>query len=113
MEETTFVAKETTAEDSTLQVYTVADSNVQKPHFYRPVVLAQIILGTVGILSNLSVIVVFGTHVKCRKKIPVLFIINQVSVYFYSLKLLVECHPETGVQSAHSPTDFFCFSFRV
>ncbi len=42
----------------------------------------QVVLGVLGILSNATVIVVFASHKKYRKKIPNIFIINQVSVSF-------------------------------
>ena len=47
--------------------------------------LLRLILSSVGILGNLNVLIVFLSHKKFRKKIPNIFIINQVSIsYFHS-----------------------------
>ena len=37
------------------------------------------VIASVGIIANLTVVVVFGSHKKLRRKIPNIFIINQVS----------------------------------
>lgn len=45
------------------------------------IVIAKILLGTVGIISNSIVIVVFASNKNYRKKIPVMFMINQVGPF--------------------------------
>ena len=42
--------------------------------------IIQTVTASVGIVGNLNVIVVFLNHKKLRRKIPNIFIINQVSV---------------------------------
>ena len=42
--------------------------------------IIQSTIASVGIVANLNVIVVFLNHKKLRRKIPNIFIINQVSV---------------------------------
>ena len=44
------------------------------------------VIASVGIIANLTVVVVFGNHRKLRRKIPNIFIINQVSKH---LKLFI------------------------
>ncbi len=43
------------------------------------VLVAQCVLGVLGVFSNATVVLVFATHKKYRRKIPNMFIINQVS----------------------------------
>ena len=43
------------------------------------VLIASIVIASVGIVANFTVIVVFLNDKKLRKKIPNIFIINQVS----------------------------------
>ena len=42
--------------------------------------IIRLILSSVGIIGNLNVLIVLLNHKKFRKKIPNIFIINQVSV---------------------------------
>ena len=42
--------------------------------------ILSLILSSVGIFGNLNVLIVFLSHNKFRKKIPNIFIINQVSI---------------------------------
>ncbi len=65
--------------DSSTALYPAASTL----HTYSSVVILQITLGVLGILSNSTVVAVFATHKKYRKKIPNIFIINQVSVFFF------------------------------
>ena len=44
----------------------------------------RLILSSVGIVGNLNVLIVFLSHNKLRKKIPNIFIINQVSISYKS-----------------------------
>ena len=44
--------------------------------------LLSTIIASVGIVSNSTVVVVFLKHKKMRRKIPNIFIINQVRDYF-------------------------------
>ena len=47
----------------------------------------RLILSSVGILGNLTVVIVFLNHKKLRKKIPNIFIIHQVSVTIFTTRL--------------------------
>ena len=49
-------------------------------------------IACVGIVSNLTVIVVFLNHTKLRKKIPNIFIINQVRTISIFVKELSFCY---------------------
>ena len=49
------------------------------------IITINTIIGCVGIIGNLSVIIVFGKERKFRRKIPNIFIINQVSFLLYFL----------------------------
>ena len=40
---------------------------------------------SVGIIASLTVVVVFLNHKKFRRKIPNVFIINQVSIFYFAL----------------------------
>ena len=40
-----------------------------------------ILIASVGMIANLTVVVVFSHHQKLRSKIPNIFIINQVSLF--------------------------------
>ena len=44
----------------------------------QSILIAQSTIASVGIVANLTVIVVFLNHKKLRRKIPNIFIINQV-----------------------------------
>ena len=44
----------------------------------QSILIAQSAIASVGIMANLTVIVVFLNHKKLRRKIPNIFIINQV-----------------------------------
>ena len=44
------------------------------------------IIGSVGIIANLTVVVIFLNHKKFRQKIPNIFIIHQVSEFLYSVE---------------------------
>ena len=46
--------------------------------------LLQCIIASVGIIANLTVVVVFLSHKQLRRKIPNRFIINQVSIFLLS-----------------------------
>ena len=41
--------------------------------------ILQSIIASLGIITNLTVVIVFFNHKKLRRKIPNIFIINQVS----------------------------------
>ena len=47
--------------------------------------ILQLVIASLGITTNLIVVVVFLNHRKLRRKIPNICIINQVSVIKYSL----------------------------
>ena len=50
--------------------------------------LVSMTIACVGIISNLTVVVVFVNHKKIRHKIPIVYIINQVSFFSRSCKIL-------------------------
>ena len=56
---------------------TEADASVKSIDGYL-VLIIQSSVGSIGIIANLTVIVVFLNHKKLRRKIPNIFIINQV-----------------------------------
>ena len=49
--------------------------------------LLQCIIASVGIISNLTVVIVFLNHKELRRKIPNRFIINQVGMFITKLLL--------------------------
>ena len=50
--------------------------------------LLQCIIASVGIVTNLTVVIVFLNHKELRRKIPNRFIINQVSIFFKKLTFI-------------------------
>ena len=57
------------------------DSSILMENFTPPlIIIINTIIGCVGIIGNLSVIIVFGKEEKFRRKIPNIFIINQVGL---------------------------------
>ena len=44
------------------------------------VTLLSLTIASVGIISNFTVVVVFLNQVKLRRKIPIIYIINQVNI---------------------------------
>ena len=81
----------TTSSDMTFIDVTSVDTpsnDVELPDGPDPVMVASSVIASVGIIANLTVIVVFVNHKHFRQKIPVKFIINQV-MYGSSLKFLV------------------------
>ena len=77
MENTTFAIEEDNI-NSTSENYSQENSRSLSIRFI------QSGIASVGIVANLTVIVVFLNHKKLRKKIPNIFIINQVSRRFTS-----------------------------
>ena len=47
------------------------------------VTLLSLTIASVGIISNLTVVVVFMNQAKLRRKIPIIYIINQVNIFFF------------------------------
>ena len=61
-------------------------SSILTGNFTPPIIITiNTIIGCVGIIGNLSVIIVFGKERKFRRKIPNIFIINQVSFLIHFL----------------------------
>ena len=61
-------------------------SSILTGNFTPPVIITvNTIIGIVGIIGNLSVIIVFGKERKFRRKIPNIFIINQVRFLIHFL----------------------------
>ena len=68
--------------NTTLMSSNVADEDSRA----LSILVIQITIASVGIVSNLTVIVVFLNHKKFRRKIPNIFIINQVrKTHIYSV----------------------------
>ena len=55
----------------------------QNDNKFDVMMLLQCIIASVGIVANLTVVIVFLNHKQLRRKIPNRFIINQVSISFY------------------------------
>ena len=58
---------------------TVMDENGSSANNIDVMMLLSSIIASVGIISNLNVVLVFINNKKLRRKIPNIFIINQVS----------------------------------
>ena len=78
-----------TSSDSILDLFsrnetftTEADVSVKSIDDYLLLLLNTV--GSIGIITNLTVIVVFLNHKKLRRKIPNIFIINQVRTILLS-----------------------------
>ena len=56
---------------------------IQTGNKFDVMMLLQCIIASVGIVANLTVVIVFLNHKQLRMKIPNRFIINQVSNPFY------------------------------
>ena len=73
-----FPKNETSALYSFTAVYLTSNNSSNDNAWKETVRIIQSTVTSVGIISNLAVIVVFLNHKKLRKKIPNIFIINQV-----------------------------------
>ena len=60
---------------------TTDDSNLNDDSVYDIVSLMGMTIASVGIISNFTVVVVFMNQVKLRRKIPIIYIINQVNIF--------------------------------
>ena len=71
--------------------------------------ILQMIIAIVGIIGNFTVVFAFLNHKQLRKKIPNMFIINQVSQLFFNLLLLIFSTKEMlgAVILMYSPVEFF------
>ena len=71
------------------EVSTVHKSNnVDDTSRAQNILIIQSTIASLGIVSNLTVIVVFLNHKKLRRKIPNIFIINQVRGFSVSVYVL-------------------------
>lgn len=62
------------------------------PGFSNSILISKSILGTVGVVSNTLVIVAFASNTTYRKKIPIMFMINQVrQISNYCFKMVEIC----------------------
>ena len=66
----------TTVNDTTSNVTITESSEMDDVDV---MMILRLILSSVGIIGNLTVVIVFLNHKKLRKKIPNLFIIHQVN----------------------------------
>ena len=57
------------------------DSNFKNDSVYDTVALMGMTIASVGIISNFTVVVVFMNQVKLRRKIPIIYVINQVNIF--------------------------------
>ena len=62
---------------------TTAESSRDSSEGIDVMIILQIVISSLGITTNLTVVVVFLNHKKLRRKIPNICIINQVSVIRY------------------------------
>ena len=62
------------------------DSNSKIKPLYDIVALLGMTIASVGIISNFTVVVVFLNQAKLRRKIPIIYIINQVNVFMKCVK---------------------------
>ncbi len=58
---------------------TAWEEAVSSRAYSNTTLIVQSVIGTVGVFSNATVVIVFASHKKYRRKIPNMFIINQVS----------------------------------
>ncbi len=66
---------------------------------YSTIAVLQITIGIVGVISNATVVLVFGTNKKFRMKTPIKFIINQVSTVVSNEHLFSSYRPLSLRQS--------------
>ena len=86
-------AADTSAVNSTESV-TIKISEANREQFNVMQIL-QLLLVSVGIIGNLTVIIVFMNHRKLRRKIPNRFIVNQVSQFYVTRDSI--CHSWFGI----------------
>ena len=58
------------------------DTHVEESNDLDMMMIIHSTTASVGIIANLTVVVVFLNHKKFRRKIPNVFIINQASIFF-------------------------------
>ena len=46
--------------------------------------LLSIIISSIGVIANLTVVIVFVRHKVLRQKVPIIFVINQVRCLFFT-----------------------------
>ena len=74
-----------TSENSTLMNSTVAEPSTGAD----TMVIVHSIIASVGIVTNLTVVIVFMNHKKLKHKIPNICIINQVSFFFLAFDVVL------------------------
>ena len=60
---------------------TVQNIAASESHTFDVMMILQMIIATVGIIANYTVVFAFLNHKQLRRKIPNMFIINQVSYW--------------------------------
>ncbi len=68
----------------------------------------QVTIGTFGIISNVVVIVIFASNKSYRRKIPVMFMTNQVRVFSSSDLFADLCRAPVDVKHNRHPEHFSC-----
>ena len=97
------------AEGSTTTLYTDAFTSITLSGIFEEnsnfdvMRILQIIISSVGIMANLTVVVVFVNHKQLRRKVPNMFIINQVSYFCFYIEKGVHCHIFLPYANVFSP----------
>ena len=82
-----YTAEMVTAEMDTAT--TVPNIETTESHSFEVIMILQMLIASVGIIANFTVVLALLNHKQLRKKIPNMFIINQVSYCSdMSLKLI-------------------------
>ena len=63
------------------EINTTYSSNKHVDPRAKSILIIQSTIASVGIVANLNVIIVFLNHKKLRRKIPIIFIVNQVRIH--------------------------------
>ena len=61
--------------------------------------LLSTIVASIGIVSNATVVVAFLNHKKLRRKIPIMFIINQVSFLAFISLILLSVYGKNAIKT--------------
>ena len=64
------------------------ESSLETSQNYTLIAILRMIIACLGIVSNITVVVAFLNHHKLRRKIPNIFIVNQVSEVFCNDRFL-------------------------
>ena len=76
--------------------------SVQNDNKFNVMMLLQCIIASIGIIANLTVVIVFLNHKELRRKIPNRFIINQVGIFCKNLLLKTKALCSKTLRSVYS-----------